>query len=41
MDDILVLAVEGAGHDALDGSNFVPLLDVWGVVAARGDGDGG
>jgi len=40
-DDILVLTVEETGDDILDGRNFVPLLDVFGVVAARGEGDGG
>lgn len=40
-DDVLVLAVEGAGDGVLDGPNFVPLLDVFGVVAARREGDGG
>jgi len=39
--DILVLAVEGAGDGVLDGPNFVPLLDIFGVVTARGEGDGG
>jgi hypothetical protein len=40
-DDILVLAVQGAGDGVLDGPNFVPLLGIFGVVAARGEGDGG
>jgi hypothetical protein len=40
-DDILVLAVERAGDGVLDGPNFVPLLDTFGVVTARGEGDGG
>jgi hypothetical protein len=40
-DDIPILAVEGAGDGVLDGPNFVPLLNVFGVVAARGEGDGG
>lgn len=39
-DDILVLAVDEAGDGVLDGRNFVPLLDFFGIVAARGEGDG-
>ena len=39
-DDILVLTVEETGDDVLDGRNFVPLLDVFGIVTARGESDG-